>query len=298
MLIGSQAKPQNSNHPMRRCIITGASGYLGRAIASRFRDAGWDVVELLATTGDRWRLDAPLAPESFRDIEAVVHCAYDFRPLSWREIERVNVSGSLELFRAAAGGGVRKLVFMSSMAAYADCKSLYGKAKVEVESEVIRLGGLALRPGLVYSESFGGMIGKLAELMERTPVLPLVSGGRQIVYLAHSDDVAQACLDYVEGRLRADGQCLTAANPKSYTFREVLKLISSKRRKKVWFLNVPSWPIWVGLKLLESCGKPLRLRSDSLVSLMHTNPNPDFSAVRSGALHFRDLDVGETSTAK
>jgi hypothetical protein len=36
--------------------------------------------------------------------------------------------------------------------------------------------------------------------------------------------------------------------------------------------------VWAGLKSAEACGLKLNFRSDSLVSLTHQNPAPDFSA--------------------
>ena len=115
----------------------------------------------------RLRLGDEVQPEIFRsrNITALVHCAYDFKPVSRREIQRVNVEGSRKLLAAATAGGVQRIAVMSTISAFEGCRSDYGKAKLEIEAAARAAGALVVRSGLVWADgppSGGGMFGSLA----------------------------------------------------------------------------------------------------------------------------------------
>src|SRR5262245_24517267 len=137
------------------CAITGASGYVGGCIKSCFEQSGWDILELTrrASPGARavpFELGAELAQETLAGSAALVHCAYDFRPLHLEEIRAVNVLGAQRVFDAARVVGVKRIIFISSISAYPGCRSLYGKAKLEIEELAMAHGVVSVRPGLVY----------------------------------------------------------------------------------------------------------------------------------------------------
>ena len=73
--------------------ITGAHGFVGSMLARRFEDAGWTVTPFSHSAGasdgetQQFRLGDEVRPEIFRsrNITALVHCAYDFRPVARAE---------------------------------------------------------------------------------------------------------------------------------------------------------------------------------------------------------------------
>ena len=130
-----------------------------------------------------------------------MHCAYDFGPRRWEDIAAVNVTGSQKLLEAARKAGVESVVFISTLSAFAGCRSLYGKAKLEIESVAQAMGAYVIRPGLVYSDNPGGMFGRLVRQVRGSRFIPIMWGGEQVQYLLHDEDLGklvQACLD---GRL-------------------------------------------------------------------------------------------------
>ncbi|MGD0109584.1 MAG: NAD-dependent epimerase/dehydratase family protein [Rhodopila sp.] len=143
------------------CAVTGANGFVGRAVCRHFEAAGWRVVKLVRSPdgegGEARRFaldeDAPLAALS--GIDTVVHAAYDFSLRSWADIRRINVRGSERLFDAASRGGVRRQIFVSSMAAYEGCRSMYGRGKLAAEEAACARGGLVVRPGVIYITGCG-----------------------------------------------------------------------------------------------------------------------------------------------
>ncbi len=112
-------------------LITGASGFVGAAVARRLLAAGHELRALARPTSDRRNLDG-LAVEivegDLRDAaslaravagcEALFHVAADYRLWARRpaELYESNVEGTRKLMRAAAEAGVRRIVYTSSVA--------------------------------------------------------------------------------------------------------------------------------------------------------------------------------------
>ena len=276
------------------CAITGSNGYVGGCLKNHFAARGWEIRELTrrpppGTRGIAFQLGAEIAPPALAGANALVHCAYDFNPLRWDEIRAVNIEGARKLFPAARAAGVEKLVFISSISAYDGCRSLYGKAKLEIEKIARDHGALVIRPGLVYGSGPGGMFGKLTAQVRKSSVIPLIGDGSQIQFLVHHEDLAAFIEAYATGKVPGAPAVLTAANPQPWPFRQLLLEIARRLGKTVKFIPLPWRLVWLGLKSAEVCGLRLNFRSDSLVSLMHQNPTPDFSPNAAAGLVCRPL---------
>ncbi|HEX9047187.1 MAG TPA: NAD-dependent epimerase/dehydratase family protein, partial [Verrucomicrobiae bacterium] len=264
------------------CAITGSNGYVGGAIKNYFLTQGWDVLDLVrqpkagARTA-RFQLGADVPADSLAGVDVLVHCAYDFKPLQWEELRAVNVAGTEKLFRAARTAGVKKIICISTISAYEGCRSLYGRAKLEIEKLALDHGALVIRPGLVYGRGPGGMFGKLAQQVRKSSVIPLIGDGSQIQYLVHEEDLSRFIWRYAAGEIQCGPRILTAANAEPWPFKKLLREIARGQNRKPAFIPLPWRLVWLGLRSAEACSLRLNFRSDSLVSLMYQNPNPDFS---------------------
>jgi nucleoside-diphosphate-sugar epimerase len=257
-----------------KVAVTGASGYVGGAIARRFEAHGHAVLRLSRRAcAGVWRSfslgDDPTAIP-WDGIDTLVHAAYDFTPRMWEEIEARNVLPSIALIAAARDAGVRHVVFISTLSAFDGCRSLYGKAKLAIEKEALAAGATVIRPGLVWGDHAGGMMGSLEKIVSALPVVPYLCGGGGLrQYLVHEEDLAENVVRWAS----RDGESepIFVAHPASLTFREVLAGIAAKRKLRRMFVPVP-WPsAMAALKLAEACGIPLPFRSDSLTGLVHGN---------------------------
>ena len=278
------------------CAITGSNGYLGGCLKTYFTGRGWDVLELTrhpqpGTRSIPFQLGAEVSPSALAGVEALVHCAYDFRPLRWDAIRAANVAGSHKLFQAAREAGVPKVISISSISAYDGCRSLYGQAKLEIEKCALDHGALVLRPGLVYGSGPGGMFGKLTAQVKKSAVIPMIGDGSQIQFLVHHEDLSAFIERCASGEVKISPQILTAANEQPWAFKPLLLEIARALDKKPTFIPLPWRLVWAGLKSAELCGLKLNFRSDSLVSLMNPNPQPDFSANAGEGLNCRPFQV-------
>ncbi len=132
-----------------RVLVTGASGFVGKALARRVAsEPGCSVIAAvrvlerggLAAGGShgaavRWvelgdLAGAELNPDLFAGVDVVVHCAarvhvmheIDADPLA--AFRAVNVHGTLKLAQAAAQAGVKRFVFLSSVKVHGESTSI------------------------------------------------------------------------------------------------------------------------------------------------------------------------------
>jgi nucleoside-diphosphate-sugar epimerase len=279
------------------CAITGSNGYVGNCVKNYFAASGWEILELVRQPkpGGRavaFQLGGDVSPVALTAVTALVHCAYDFKPLRWSEIHAVNAAGTAKLFQAARAAGVEKIICISSISAYDGCHSLYGKAKLEIERISREHGAQIIRPGLVYGQGPGGMFGKLTQQVRKSSIIPLIGDGSQIQFLVHQEDLCAFIEKYAAGETAALPPMLTAAHPQPWPFKELLLEIAGGLDKNVKFVPLPWRLVWLALKTAETCGLKLNFRSDSLVSLMYQNPQPDFSANTACGLVCRPFEIG------
>lgn len=159
----------------------------------------------------------------FTGADAVVHLAWLIQPGRDRALTyAVNVEGSARVFRAAAAAGVPKLVYASSVGAYAPgpkdrrvdeswpttgiSSSFYSRDKAEVERLLDRFEGerpdvrtVRLRPGLIFKREAASGVRRLFTgpllpgRLVRPSLIPVVPDvARLAVQGVHSHDVGDA----------------------------------------------------------------------------------------------------------
>jgi nucleoside-diphosphate-sugar epimerase len=122
-----------------RILLTGSSGWLGRFLAPRLRKDGHEITgldvapgadtDVLGSVADRTLVDRTFAE---RGIEAVIHAGALHKPDIARYPEQefvdVNVSGTLNLLRAAAEAGNDRFLFTSTTSLMISAAVHAGKA--------------------------------------------------------------------------------------------------------------------------------------------------------------------------
>jgi nucleoside-diphosphate-sugar epimerase len=243
--------------------VTGASGNLGTALLRRLTAPGAGVAQVRGLArrqppdsapyaGVRWHLTDLGDPSSeevlaeFLDgVDAVVHLAWALQPGRHPDdLHRVNVEGTRRVVRAAGVAGVRQVVHMSSIGAYAPGaggqpvaedwpttgipSAQYSRDKSEAERVVGEVAArhpdmtlTVVRPTLVLQPDAGSEIGRyflgpllfgaarlLPGAVARLLPLPLP---RFAVSFVHADDVADAVVRMLDRR--APGPFNLAAEP-------------------------------------------------------------------------------------
>jgi nucleoside-diphosphate-sugar epimerase len=268
------------------CAISGASGYVGSRIAQRLAQSG-RVVAL--TRKPASEADIPWSLTSADDItpllcqqqvSVLIHAAWDFTAVTAQDIQQVNVEGSIRLLRMAKAAGVGRIVFISTISAFTGARSLYGRAKLQVESVAAELGGIILRPGLVFGDSPGGVFGSIRRQVQHQKFIPLVGNGKAPQYLVPEQTLADVVADAATGRFdQAAGQPITVAHSHPWPFRDLVRRLALAQGRRVTLIPLP-WPLlYAGLRAGEILGRKMPFRSDSVISFVHQDPAPDFSRI-------------------
>ena len=255
-------------------MITGAYGYIGSRIRARLDQTGWDTTALSRNPrqGDRaqqWSLGEELGQSAAEGADVLVHCAYDLTLRQVTDIWRVNVEGSARLLTSAANAGVPRLMLISSMSAYEGTGQLYGRAKLAIEKETLALGGIAVRPGLVYGPQPGGMAGTLLRLT-RLPITPVLTGAAK-QYTVHEDDLA-AVIVQVLGADTWTSEVFGVAQPTAVAFRQLLQGLASREDRICRMVPVPWRAAYFAVRMAEVMRLPIGLRSDSFAGLIRPAP--------------------------
>lgn len=189
---------------MRRFLVTGANGFVGRALTSELAAAGFELTLALrnprATSGPHREVTvgdisgATDWSEALRDCAGVLHLAGQIpaRGVTEERFRVVNDEATARLAKQAAAAGVRFFMLMSSMAAITDNASertvsdatparpvsAYGRSKLAAERHIEAFTadggtGVALRPPMIYGAAAGGSWGMLQKLAATGLPLPL-----------------------------------------------------------------------------------------------------------------------------
>jgi nucleoside-diphosphate-sugar epimerase len=283
------------------CAVTGASGYLGASLASYLEENEIGVVRMSRPAGNArekslsFNLGESPTPGTFRErnVTALVHCAYDFSLTTRRDIQKVNVDGSLRLIDSALNEGVQKIVFISSISAFDGCRSLYGQAKLAVEKRILELKGHVVRPGLIYStpikSAHGGMFGRICHSILQSRIIPVIGNASSVQYLVHMEDLCRVVLALITPENVAPASPIVVASERFIGFDELLALIASAAGRSVRFVHIPWRAAWLGLVLAERLGMHPRFRSDSVIAFIYQDPHPDLAAVQSMGIPLRDF---------
>lgn len=279
-----------------RCAVTGAGGYVGSRIMAYMRSHGWDVLGLIRNPAPQpqsgsvlYSLEDGISSDRLQDVDVLIHCAYDFQPVTQKDIWRINVDGTVRLFDSARKAGVHKIVCVSTISAYSGCRSLYGKAKLAIENEALKVGGIVVRPGLVYGRAAGGMLGSLNRKVASAKVVPLIGDGSWMMYLAFEDDLCELMCRLCEIKGNQYLGPITAACSRGKPFKQMLADLARANGNNPLFVPVPWRMVWLGLRLMEASGLRMDFRSDSVLGLVYPNPRPSFTELEALGMSFRDF---------
>ena len=255
-----------------RALVTGASGFVGSAVARALLAAGWEVRVLVRPASDRTNLgdlplqmavgdlvDAGSLVAAVDQCEAVFHVAADYRlgAADPSQLYRTNVEGTRHLLTAADRAGVRRIVYTSSVATMGiptdgtpgdECTPVsldamighYKRSKYLAEQVVLQAAA-AGTPAVIVNPSTPVGPGDV----KPTPTGQLVfdaAAGRMPAYvdtglnIVHVDDVAAGhLLAYQHGRV---GERYILGG-EDLTLRQILSTISQSVGRKPPRVRLP-----------------------------------------------------------
>jgi nucleoside-diphosphate-sugar epimerase len=258
-----------------RILVTGAGGFVGRALCAALTRAGAEVRAALRRPGPvagEPVVVGEVGPdtdwiEALRGIEAVVHLAARVHMLretttdALSEFRRVNVAGSERLGRQCARAGVRRLVYVSSVKVHGEStdrcpftegdppapQDAYAVSKLEAEHRLASVSsetGLevaTVRPCLVYGPGVGGNIARLLRLIDLGIPLPLgsVTNRRSLLGVDNLCDLLARCIEHAS----AAGAVFLASDGEDLSTRRLIEALAAGLGRPPRLVPVP--PSWL-----------------------------------------------------
>ncbi|MGH9817368.1 MAG: NAD-dependent epimerase/dehydratase family protein, partial [Candidatus Acidiferrales bacterium] len=265
---------------MRSTLITGASGFAGRALLRRLgavteprtiyclarkqaeagaraglRSAvpGDDVTSASVqyVTGD---LSEPASYEAcLRQVDTVVHLAATTGKAEREEYFRVNAEGTRALVERCRAAGVQRFLHVSTIAVkFPDTRRYYYAQSKQQAEEAVRASGLRwtiVRPTILAGRGSPVLAGmaKLADL----PVMPMFGDGRTAIQPVDVDDFAAFLAALVENDA-FEGETIECGGADVIAMEDFMrKLARARKGREPRVMHVPLGLVIPVLSLLE-----------------------------------------------
>ncbi|MED4779860.1 NAD(P)-dependent oxidoreductase [Brevibacillus choshinensis] len=276
----------------KRVLVTGGTGFLGKKLAARLQDSGYEVTALgrnghsgrqLAERGISFvqadLTDRAAIREACRGQEIVFHAGAFSSPWGrYRDMYATNVGGTAHVIEGCKAYGAKRLIHVSTPSIYFDFEdrlgiketaplpkrfaNIYAQTKYLAELEVSKayqegLGTVTIRPRALFGPGDNAILPRLIRANEERFV-PLVNGGRAIVDLTYVDNVVDALLLCIESPPHTLGQAYNITNGDPVTMidvlTEVFRLLDMPLRTK----HISYWQAYAAAWMLELASRTVQ----------------------------------------
>lgn len=236
-----------------KVFLTGASGFVGKNLAARLVEDGFQLTCMVRDTGEPGArflrdLGADLAAGDILSANSVAAVASEARPDVFIHLvgiilergtatfENIHVKGTINALGAASVAGVRRFLHMSALGASPDGGTAYYRTKWEAEAAV-RDSGLPytiFRPSIIYGPG-GDFINMLFRQVRLLPLVPVLGDGRYRMQPVSVFDVA-ACFSSAVTKNGTLNREYEICGPEALDYNEIVDIIVralGKRRRKV-----------------------------------------------------------------
>lgn len=253
-----------------KILVTGGAGFIGSHLVDRLIKQGYNVIVIdNLSTGKKENLnpkanfyqfdicDFNKTKPFFRNIDYVFHLAAIPKvPISIEDpitTSRINVLGTINVFKAGIDNKVKRIIFASSSSVYGNQKTLplkedmipnplspYGLQKLVGEQfaklfiELYKIPIICLRyfnvygPRIDLDSDYSLVLGKFLKLKAQNRPLTIFGDGEQTRSFCYIDDVIEANIKTMESEKIKGGEIINVGREKFYSINYLANLIGGQ----------------------------------------------------------------------
>ena len=273
-------------------LVTGGTGFTGKALVIRLLNMGHDVVALDYKEGLKTNelrdlgaevvigsvTDREVVRRSMKGVEVVHHLAAAFREMTVPEkhYQEVNVQGTVNVLEAAWEQGVRKFIYTSTCGVHGNVErppagedapivpaDYYQRTKYEAEpivDEYFKKGlkTVILRPAAIYGpgdpERFYLIFKRVA-----SGTFPMFGNGLTLYHPLYIDNLVDAIILAMEDG-KGDGRTYLIADEKYIGIEDLVRKVGTAMKIEVRIRHYPLTPLIVAGHVCETVCKPLGIK--------------------------------------
>ncbi len=230
---------------MKKLLITGATGFLGREIIQK-KITGYEVFcfvrkgsvdkipknNLNYVVGDL--NDDESIKRATKGISVVLHLATSHI----KGNEKESLYYSQNLIKACRENKVKKIIFVSSMAVKRKIKDNYGETKLRIEDEIKNSGieYTIIRPTMVYSLDNLSVIGQ--SLKDFPFVIPIIGDGKSKISPVFIADLVEGIIKILNTK-NSKNKVYEIGGKSKISLNEVIQLCKKRFKIKKVILHIP-----------------------------------------------------------
>lgn len=268
---------------IKTVFVTGASGFVGKAIITELLRQDYHVIAFLRQGSDkRLLMQHPHLTTRYGDVlkydslvtaltgvDAIIHLVGIIEEGKDVTFEKMHVEATLRVTDAAKEAGVMRFVHMSALGTRPDAHSRYHKTKFKAE-EIVRRCGLEytiFRPSLIFGQHDKSinMFAKILRKQFGVAMFPILGKGK--MQPISVEDVALGMVNSLKVP-ESVGQIFDVGGPQAYTLKEIIGVLSKIIGKRVVTPRVP-YPL--ARSMVAVSGPFAPLNADQLRMLQEDN---------------------------
>ena len=232
---------------MKKILIIGGTGYIGREIVKKLRNKNYEVAVLSRKFNPLKDikciqcslLNKELLKEKINGFDVIIYSAGIVRTImKWKYDE--NLPGVKNLVEAMNFNNIKKLIYFSTQYVYIDKTGPYGRSKKECD-RIIENSGLdyiMVRPDFVYGIDKQHFY-KLALLAKKTRILPIIGAAKRLQPI-NKEDVARVTISLIDNIDKIKPNSIMDLSGKDVvSLNDIADYIEKYLNKKCMKVNIP-----------------------------------------------------------
>jgi len=274
-----------------KVLVTGGTGFTGKALVRRLIDGGHQVVAMDYKEGIKTQeirdwgaevvigsvTDRELVDRVVRGVDVVHHLAAAFRELDVPDTyyEEVNIQGTANMLEASKREKVRRFIYCSTCGVHGNVENppaaetapikpadYYQRTKYEAEPLVLAEQGpefstLVVRPAAIYGPGDPERFGMIFRRVNKG-VFPIFGDGKALYHPLYVDNFVDVLEKVLEPGV-GDGEVYLIADEEYVEIEDLVRRVAKAMGKEVRLPHYPFMPLSVAGHILEKVCRPFKV---------------------------------------